>query len=295
MCILFFFSLYPGSVRWSHRSSSWSGGAAATWMLCPTPVRSCSLLCHAKDLLRHREVHLLRTTPPRELCPPPSLQPPHPPHAHTPTRPQPPPALTLFPLPPLLPLPLLKNDHCASQLNEQRVTRKQDLAPCFNWMRAPIPGAESTDAITGVWFCTVVFFSLPGETSEAFFILSYSAFQFPVDRNDEAFARSRGGGGVLKCVWVNSAEFWQPRSGEQLVGRAGAGACRQIRDRQTDRQHTLHRSLQFPCGRHVMNADRLFGIGCDSPVSFRGGVTEQTAMHTQAPLLVSYQQVLMLL
>lgn len=44
-----------------------------------------------------------------------------------------------------------------------------------------------------------------------------------------------------------------------------------------------------------MNADRLFGIGCDSPVSFGGGVTQQTAMRTQAPLLVSYQQVLMLL
>lgn len=54
------------------------------------------------------------------------------------------------PLSPLLPLPLLKKDHCASQLNEQRVTRKQDLAPSFNWMSAPIPGAESTDAITGV-------------------------------------------------------------------------------------------------------------------------------------------------
>lgn len=148
MCILFF-SLYPGSVRWSHRSSSWSGGAAATWMLCPTPVRSCSLLCHAKDLLRHREVHLLRTTPPRELCPPPPL----------PTTPSPAPCIRphqttttprTHPLSPLLPLPLLKKDHCASQLNEQRVTRKQDLAPSFNWMRAPIPGAESTDAITGV-------------------------------------------------------------------------------------------------------------------------------------------------
>ncbi|TWW57093.1 hypothetical protein D4764_08G0010800 [Takifugu flavidus] len=24
----------PASVRWSHRSSSWSGGAAATWKFC---------------------------------------------------------------------------------------------------------------------------------------------------------------------------------------------------------------------------------------------------------------------
>lgn len=39
---------FPVSVRWSHRSSSWSGGAVATWMLSPGPVRSCSLLCHVK-------------------------------------------------------------------------------------------------------------------------------------------------------------------------------------------------------------------------------------------------------
>lgn len=63
---------------------------------------------------------------------------------------------TTAPPPHPTPRPLLKNDHCASQLNEQRVTRKQDLAPSFNWMRAPIPGAadapaaESTDAITRV-------------------------------------------------------------------------------------------------------------------------------------------------
>lgn len=86
---------------------------------------------------------------------PESFAPPAPSRLPLPTH-TPPPDHSNPPPPFRTPRPLLKNDHCASQLNEQRVTRKQDLASSFNWMRAPIPGAadapaaESTDAITRV-------------------------------------------------------------------------------------------------------------------------------------------------
>lgn len=61
------------------------------------------------------------------------------------------------------------------------------------------------------------------------------------------------------------------------------------------RQAQLRQRLshQFPHASHVTNADRLFEMGCDNPVSFHRSVEEQTAMHTG--LLVFYQQVLMLL
>lgn len=60
--------------------------------------------------------------------------------------------------------------------------------------------------------------------------------------------------------------------------------------------HSISQPLchQFPHKPHLINALHLFQIGCDSPMSFHYTVFKQTVMHT-GPLLVFYQQVLMLL
>lgn len=71
------------------------------------------------------------------------------------------------------------------------------------------------------------------------------------------------------------------------MGKPIADACRQAQLRQ-------HLSHQFPHTAHLINAVILFEIGCDSPMSFHYSVSEQTVMH-MGPLLVFYQQVLMLL
>lgn len=96
------------------------------------------------------------------------------------------------------PRPRLKNDHCASQLNEQRVTRKQDLARSFNWMRAPIPGAadaagaESTDAITRVWLCAIVLFPRRNKRTGFLFFLILSSSSLLIEMTRRLLARGPG-------------------------------------------------------------------------------------------------------
>lgn len=144
---------FPPSVRWSHRSSSWSGGAVATWMLRPGPVRSCSLLRHVKAPLTTplRSPSAWVDPPPEKL--PPQHHPSSPPLLH--------PSLPFSRQP-----PWLSTKWAACQIEEGFTLplwiREWVHSTVMQWKLNPPASLQCRcwidTYVTWVWLCTILSF-----------------------------------------------------------------------------------------------------------------------------------------
>lgn len=137
--------------------------------------------------------------------------------------------------------------------------------------------------VTWVWLCTIL----------SFLRFCWSCLCFLSHKNASQFVcflnfRSKKAKETRTWSWVHFGTLmcrWTACGVNQLLMHA---------DRHGSDSILLPPFHQFPCTFALINAVHLFEMRCDRPVSFHYSISEQTVM-LSGPLLVFYQQVLMLL